>query len=111
MESGVYIKDNLILGAFAGGFLLLGVGIGITIYRFNLARFLSLIRVDSLKEIIEETGRLYEAKWAREKERHKRLHWHATGKHLEGVPLRTNAADEVREQMTEVRPPLESRKL
>lgn len=111
MESGVYIEGYLTLGAFASGFTLVGAGIGITIYRFNLARFLSHISVDKLQVIIEETGRLYEAKWKREREHRNRLNLKTVGKHLAGVPSRRNVVEEVREEFNGMKEPNESRKL
>lgn len=99
------------LAAFAAGFLAIGIGIGITIYRAALPWFLSLMSIATLQEVITETSAKYQAKWLRENTRVKRLNWHAAGRHLIGVPLRASAVEEVTKKFEEVKQGKESRRL
>jgi hypothetical protein len=103
-----------ILLAFAGGFIVLGAGIGITICSLNLPWFFSLQSGAQMQEILERTASIVQARkwkaWGYTAKKRSR----PEGRHLVGVPLqkrRKSAVDEVREEMGEVRPPLESRKL
>jgi hypothetical protein len=111
MEGGIYIKDYLILAAFALGFLGIGVGIGITIYQACLPWFLAHIPVTQLRETIERASPIYQARWRREVARKKRWNFHATGRHLVGVPSRRSAVEEVKKEFATYSPPLESRRL
>jgi hypothetical protein len=99
------------LAAFSGGFLLIGVGIGISIYRAWLPWFLSLLSIETLRGVIERTGGIYQARWRREKTRVNRFNFKATGRHLVGVPLQRSAVDEVNDEFKDVKPPNEARKL
>jgi hypothetical protein len=111
LEGSIYLKDHLTLALFAGGFTLLGIGIGFTIYRACLPWFLAHIPIEQLRQTIEQAAPIYQARWRRQITLRKRLNFRATGRHLVGVPSTRSAVEEVKQEFSGYRPPLESRRL
>jgi hypothetical protein len=100
----------LTLVAFAVGFLVIGIGIGITIYHLNLSWFFSHHSGQQIQTILDETeSRIHAYKWQSWR-REARLRHKTEGRHLVGVPLKASAVEETKD-FTDVRPPLESRRL